>query len=110
MQIVPGALEATAELIRIAGCVGTLANIAIPSWLSGGSEPFKSKSTVQPRQGRVAHCANFDGALPVGVVEHWLDVDDRRAIQRLEVAHAKPPTFDQDDLNAMQPDRVGAVR
>jgi hypothetical protein len=41
--------------------------------------------------------------------EHWLHVDHRRPVHRLEVAHLGSATVDRHDLHPMQPDRIGAV-
>src|SRR5919106_6779403 len=41
--------------------------------------------------------------------EHRLQVDDRRAVQRFEVAHPDSAALDGSDLHPVQPDRIGSV-
>src|SRR5262245_15952963 len=42
--------------------------------------------------------------------EDRLDVDDRCPIQRFEMAHLHPSTFDRRDLHPVEADRIRAVR
>jgi hypothetical protein len=50
-----------------------------------------------------------DFRLPIQPAQHRFDIDDRRTVQRLEVANAKPVAVDHHDLDAVQPDRVGTI-
>ena len=43
-------------------------------------------------------------------VEHRLHVDDRRSVDRLEVAHVDAQPVDGEDRDAMQPDGIGTIR
>ena len=42
--------------------------------------------------------------------QHRLEVEHRRPVERLEVAHATRGAVDRDDLDEVEADRVGAVR
>jgi hypothetical protein len=42
--------------------------------------------------------------------QDWFDVEDRRTVHRFEVSHPKPTAVDQQDLNAVKPDRGWAGR
>ena len=41
--------------------------------------------------------------------KYGFDVEDRGAVERLEMANAKPAPVDRDNLHRMEPDRVRAV-
>jgi hypothetical protein len=41
--------------------------------------------------------------------EGWFDVEDRRPVEGLEVAHKDPQAVGDEDLDAVQADRVGTV-
>lgn len=47
------------------------------------------------------------GSPPLG--QHRLQVDDRGAVERLEVAHVHPGALDGEDLDVVEPDRVRPV-
>src|SRR6266550_6778472 len=43
-------------------------------------------------------------------VEHWLHVDDRRPVERLQVPYTHPRALNRENPHPVQSDRVGAVR
>ena len=50
------------------------------------------------------------GSNAVDAAEHRFDVDDRSAVERLEVVHADARAVDLRDADAVEPDRVRAIR
>ena len=73
------------------------------------------RSTTAPsrraaRRGRRPGSPSCCESALLDAAEHRLEVEDRRAVERLEVAHADPGGVDRDDLHHVQADRVGAVR